>query len=770
MKEFENSQGTWRWAVGAGLLTFVFHALVALWLPLPTFRKYSLAAEQYLSGELPQERLMDFSPLYFHASVLAERLFAQPEKVMEWLQIGLVAVAAALFGVLLMRRFVRPLALGILVVMAFDRHLLVYERVLEPEAILLFLMLVVLTLLEVKHRAAPWVAGCAAGLALATRPTFLPVFLLVPLYFRWREGAALAPAPAEPMGARWWRRGLAFVLPVVAMLALLAMRAQMATGDPRTPLMNPGTVFFEGNNPLSHGTSAIYPPVVLNYVRHAGKSPDSAHEHYRTVARAAAGRHLSIAEVNSFWLDRALAHLRAEPWRAVSLWTEKLGRVFHAFSWHDIPSAWMYDLRLPFPTVSFALLAALALPGALFEVRRWRGSLLFYVLAASQIGVMVVFYVSARQRLVLLPAMLYFAAVTLEWVFKHRRRALPLLLLVALFTLTLSLPDDAQRDEVHKREGHLETDQLLQEIRARSRTAPLAHHSELAVQAVVASPWWLDWLYPAYFPRHLGSLEKRVVDALTEASDGVPSIDTFDLATMEVRVGRLERAERRLGLLTDAEVKAYRGGRQPSSPHMLLGRARALMGDREGALEILGEALERTPGDPFVLAELFVLTEEPRYREQLEAYWSAPDVFYLLGKALMAHGRNRDAAQVLTSLVERLEDFRDARVLLAAALGKSGDFEAAAGHFLRAMEQVSEPLLEGDAIVEVFRQWSAAHPEQFETQLYTARVLHHHGHFREALKRFQRLAPPPARQMEVAQEMAKLKRELEAVDGVDSAP
>jgi hypothetical protein len=758
----KNPQKRWRWAAGAGLTTFALHGLIALWLPLPSFRKYSLAAEQYLTGALPQERLMDFSPLYFHLSVLLERLVGQPEKVLEWLQIGLAALAVGLFGLLLLRRFPRPLALGALLVMMLDRHLLVYTRILEPEALLLFLVLVVLVALQAEHRAAPLVAGLAAGLALATRPTFLPVFLLVPLYFRWR-----ATTSGEE-NRRWRHQGLIFALPVLTALLLLAARAQVLTGNFRAPLMNPGTVFFEGNNALSHGTSAKYPPVVLNFVRHAGYVPDSAHQHYRAVARAAAGRHLSIAEVNSFWFDRTLAYLRAEPGRAVALWAEKLGRVFHGFSWHDIPSAWVYDQRLPLPTLSFALLAALALPGALFEARRWRQSRFFYVLAGSQISVMVVFYVSARQRLILLPAALYFAAVTLEWMVQKRFRALPLLLLVAFLTLSLSLPDDPQRDEVRQRQSHLATDRLVQEIIQLGATEPLAHHAHLAVQAVVASPWWLDGLNPAFFPRHRGSLQQQVVNSLTQASDGVPSIGEFDLAEMELRVGRVKSAEQRLTRLVDAEIVVYRGSRQTSLPRMLLGRARALLGDSEGGVRVLQEALERSPGEPFVLSDLFVLTQDPFYRERLDAYWSGPDVHYLLGRAFLAHGRNREAAQELTTLVDQLGDFRDARVLLAAALGGVDEIDAAAKHFLKAMRQVSEPLLEEEAIVDIFRRWSAAHPESFEAQLFAARVLHHHGYFREALGRFQNLSIPPGRHIEVAQEIDTLQQELSPASGVHS--
>ena len=159
--------------------------------------------------------------------------------------------------------------------MALDRHLLVYARILEPEVCLLFCLLAFLWLLDQKTRLAPWLAGGSAALCLAIRPTFLPAFLLVPLYY-WLRGD-----PGKP----WRGKSSAFLAPVAAVL-LLALRASAVTGDPRTPMMNPGTVFFEGNNPLSQGTSAIYPPVVLAFVRHSGDEPDPAHQHYRRIARA----------------------------------------------------------------------------------------------------------------------------------------------------------------------------------------------------------------------------------------------------------------------------------------------------------------------------------------------------------------------------------------------------------------------------------------------------------------------------------------------------
>ncbi len=740
-----------------GLATLALHSLIAWLYPLPgAFRKYSLAAEQYLVGELADERLMDFSALYFHLSVWAERLLPAPETTLIWLQIVLAAASTALLFRLFERRLGAAWATASALVMALDRHFLVYARILEPEVLLLFCLLAFLWLLDEKTVWGPWLAGGAAALCLAIRPTFLPAFLLVPLYYLWRG----------EQGRPWLRISIAFLTPVAAMLLLLALRADAITGDVGTPMMNPGTVFFEGNNPLSQGTSAIYPPVVLAYVRHSGEEPDPAHQHYRMVARAASGRELTIPEVNAFWSQLTVRFIREEPGRWISLVGVKLKRAFHGFRWHDVPPAWKLDQRLFFiPAMPFALLSAFAFAGALFEAHRWRESLLYYTVAGLQLAVMLVFYVSARQRLVLLPALLYFAAIGARRLV--RERAWAWLLLVALLAVTFSLPDDAMADESYRRRGWRETEHRLEQVREASRSQPLALHSELAVEAVASAPWWLDWLRPAYFPHDTGTLEERVAGLLASRrlQGRMSTPADFDLASVHLAAGQLAEARQLLEPLSELGQSVYRGGRHASEPLILLGRANALDGDRDRAVELLKQALERSPGDPFALAELIALGEGG-YQKQLQIYWSPLDAQYLLGRALLVHGRPEDAAQALGFVIDRLKDFRDARVLLAAALGASGRLEEGSRHYLEATRIRPEPILAGDEISELFRAWSAVHPEGLEARLYAAQVLHRHGHFTEALGLLEKLVAPAHLTDAVEREKEKIRQAL----GIPAAP
>lgn len=746
------------WPVRVALLTLLCHSLIVVGFHIPgVFRKYNLAAEQYLSGELPVERLMDFSPLYFHVALAAERFVAAPEAVLHGLQLVLVAISAGFLFALLRRRFSAPLSAVAVVTLGIDRHVVVYERLLEPEVCLLFFLLGFLFFAEREDSRSPWIAGIFAALGLATRPTFLPVFLLVPLAF-WLRGAR---------GRRLLARAAAFAVPVAAMLLVLMLRAAAITGDPRTPVMNPGTVLFEGNNPLSRGTSAIYPPTVLSIMGHAHSVPDSGHEVYRRVARAATGKDLSIAEVNAYWSERTWHYIRAEPRRTLRLVLAKLVRSFHNFRWHDISLAWNYDEIILIPPVPFALVSALALIGALFEVHRWRTSLLIYAIGGAQLTVMLVFYASARQRLVLLPPLLYFAAVAVDEVRRRGwRRSLLLGSLVVLLAITLMVPNDLIRDESYRRRGLVEAERLVKEIRGKTRDAPLARHAELAVAAMAAAPWWLDWMRPAYFPQEERSLEERVAEALAaQRSAGgyrawVP-VD-FDLAVLLLRAGRLEEAEGLFEPLAAGRREVYRGAKQPSEPLFYLGRAAALRGDRELAIERLRGALERSPGNPFVLAELIALSDDPRYQKGLLGFGSSLDAQFLLGQALLVHDRPKEAAAAFGFVVRRLPEFREGRIHLAAALGSAGRIDEGAEQYLEAVRELQEPILLSRYIAELFRRWAALHPDRPLVQLFAARVLHQHGRFREALDLLVKLDPPEHLRAKVAEESERIRAAIAA--------
>ena len=712
------------------LATLALHSLIAWLFPTPVaFRKYALAAEQILSGQLPAERLMDFSPLYLQISILCERLFSQPELALTWIQIFLVALSNGLLYALFRQRFSAALAALAVGVLAFDRHVLIYEQVLEPEAWVLFFLIAILFFLG---RDRPLLAGLAAALSLATRPNLLPVFALVPLdmYFRGLRHRPLL------------RSTLAFGLPIALMFGLLMVRAHRITGDATTPVMNPGTVFFEGNNPLSRGTSAVYPPAVLTYVHHGAEIPDSAHHFYRVVARAETGEDLSIAEVNAFWSGKAMAFIRDEPLRFSRLLLDKLVNAFHSFRWHDVPSAWRHDLRLYVPTVPLALVSALALLGLLLESSRWRDSLLFYALILAQLGVMLVFYVSARQRVPLLPALLYFALIAIEAIRREKSGRILALVLVGTVTLALMLPSDLTRDESYREQGLIATDQILGLFRDPAQPQPLAQNADLVLEALANSPWWLEWIRPAGLPQDDRPLEQQLADVLEDRNGG-SAPERFDRALIQSQAGRDTEATQELESLRQEGTLFYRKAFSPSDPALLLGRLAAQRGEPAAAQNYFEGVLTRSPGDPFALAELAALNDDEASRARLERYFSTLDAHLLIGRAMLLHGRPAEAEAEFRAVVERLPDFREGYLMLAVAVGSSGRLDEAVRIYRDGIRFGVEPVQFSTATVEIFRRWAQAYAEEPRAQLFTAQVLHQHGRLREAAARLEAIENPP---------------------------
>lgn len=743
----------------ATLLTLLLHAGLAWWLPMPgLFDKYGLAARQYLAGTLPGERLMDFSPLYFHLSVLAERLVSRPDLLLQGLQIVLAAASVGLFYRLLRHRFSTFWATAAAACLAIDPLLLVYERILEPEAFQLFFLLAFMVTLDSRRSLAPWLAGGLAALCLATRPTFLPAFLALPLFYRWRFGNAEDAPP-------WKRAGTAALVPVVLVLVLLGWRAHSATGDWRSPAMNPGTVFFEGNNPLSRGTSAIYPPVVLQLIQQSQRSiPDSGHAHYRQVARADAGPSLTPRQVNAYWSEKAWSFLRDEPRAFLDRIFTKVLYALHDFRWHDVSAAWSYEPRLPFPAVPFALLAALALFGSLFEARAWQQSLLFYILGGVQLAVMVVFYVSARQRLAVLPAVIYFAVVAAERFAKQRRgRILGLTMTLAL-TVALWLPDAAMRDEAYRRQSFRAAEPLFDEARAISVDQPAAGSQRQIIAGLVMAPWWLDRIYPSYFPRSSGRLEDLVYGALEERIVPLAFEDShlFDVASLALRTQDPWHEDALRPLLEGDATPVYRGGWQSSEPSLQLAQRAISLGQHDAARHHLETALQRTPGDPFVLAEMVALDGDEAARQTLLDYWSAADANLLIGTAQLRLGKFELAIQTLGELHGSLAEFRDGGVYLAAALAGAQRIDEGAALYLDVAAEHPEPILRPEDIIGLFHRWAESHDADPRVVFYAAQILHRHGDFEGALKWLDHLPPPPGFDAVWQQERRRLEANMAA--------
>jgi Flp pilus assembly protein TadD len=188
--------------------------------------------------------------------------------------------------------------------------LLFFETKLYPEAVGATLMLLVFDQLVAPARA--WALGLACGLLVLVRSE-ASLLAAVAVYRVWNAGE---------LGRPRVRRIAVLLVPVVLCVALAAARNSRIAGTfVASPTATGGLVFYFGNNPNAHG--GYGQPDGF-----AGSAGSIVQESAlaRRVAEEAAGRPLTVPEVDRWWWRRGLAYLAGDPAHALALLGEKLGR------------------------------------------------------------------------------------------------------------------------------------------------------------------------------------------------------------------------------------------------------------------------------------------------------------------------------------------------------------------------------------------------------------------------------------------------------------
>jgi len=381
------------------------------------FAKYLIFADRILAGQIPRDRLADLSPGYLWF-IVAMRAAGASFSAIRTLQIIFVSVAALLCGVAA-RRFGTIAMIAAPLLLLGSRAALVCATEAEPETLILLLGSAALALLS---RTRPG-AGLLIGLASICRP----VMML----------AAAAIASVE----RSWKLILAAAVPVLIMLTINVA----LTGD--AVLMDPGTVFYEGMNPSATGYEGVQPRIV-NDIERTSNEPDYLHVAYRIVASRATGRALTRGQSNRFWTGKALAFARAYPAAALRLTLRKLLFAVHSYDAYDLSTMARKDFLLArYPFIPFGLLIALAGAAVMLARERRRELMPFVAFALAGLIVLVAFYVTARQRNAILPALVVLAAIGVDEIV--RRRRVIAAIVVGFIAVLLSINGPAQIEDAN---------------------------------------------------------------------------------------------------------------------------------------------------------------------------------------------------------------------------------------------------------------------------------------------------------------------------------
>ncbi len=609
------------------------------------FTKYTEIAGEILAGHTPYDRLGDLSTGYLWFVVLCLGPLGFDFVALRTAQIIGVSLAAAFCGAAAWRRWGLPAGIATTVILLVSRAALVNATEIEPETLILVLSSIGLSLVVASNRLdLRVVAGIALGLAVVTRPSvLLPVVLMI-VGLTWKAQAQ--------------RRFLA-ILPLILGVALpvLAIRLAM-TWTSGTPPMNPGTVLSEGWNPVATGYLGEAPAVVKD-IEHSLGLPDGLHVASRVVAVRATGRPLSPKTANEYWSKRALAFVRNEPAAALKLALRKAALALHSYDAWDLKTLQRKSEGLSRgPFLAFGMMAALAALGLLFGWRHpWTPALGLWVVGGW--WVMILFYVTARQRNLLLPAIALLTGVAIRetanaWRTGRRRTVFIALAAVLLISVILSLDGTAQREDRH-------TWRLLEAQETATHEAKTAQREEEAAAWMARAATFLD--RPALATADPSAVDKEIQMQLTQPQ---PPQRYFDLALVMIEIGRPADAENLLQTLETQGYQPRRGARWCSSTSYHMARCRLMASRTSEARSLIERAHRQAPGDPRILALQAVLSELAGNSVEFEASRRALNAMFdpftadqALAQAYRDSGQPSAAAPLLAKIRDTLPEWTD---------------------------------------------------------------------------------------------------------------
>lgn len=628
------------------------------------FTKYLVFADSILAGNIPHDRLGDLSAGYLWLMVVL-RWFGLGRDGILFVQSVFVTLAAVCVALTAHKIRGTIAAISAFVLVLGSQAAFLNASDFEPETLILLLNAAAFFFILNGDRARSanvWresLGGLALGLSVVTRPTAILLVAVIFVWLMWRRRDVVWPESAAR--GRQLRSSLPIAFLAGALLPIAAVAAVNARLGAVGTIMDPGTVFYEGMNPLASGYSGVQPRIVGD-LEPAFEGPDTLHVTYRIVASRALGRTLNRDESNRYWIGKSLAFAREYPFVAARLVLKKAYLSFHAYDAYDLAPMELKRRELRgYLWLSPALLFAFALGAAIPERLRDMSGVLFALLVMSALP-MTVFYVTARQRNAVLPAAAILAATGVARLTrllqeKKRKQLAGVTLAIVVLSLGLSVRTAEQREDRFAWSTFFEFRKALAAAERASAAGDLQSARFLRATAFTRRP---D--VPIQTRR-----DDVIAVAVADLKRGVEVPRLFSLALSLADFGVWDLSHSILSSLQAEGYKPWRRANAVSSVAYHLARAQFHLTPRRENRSMVRNAGEEAPGDADVLAltMLTIPSQRVRCRRLLSELHDPFTADVAIARAAIDLKRNAEARLILQRVVARVPEWERPRHLLA---------------------------------------------------------------------------------------------------------
>jgi tetratricopeptide (TPR) repeat protein len=737
------------------IAAFAFYSLIVFGLfPSTQNSNYSLAAENYRSGKLQAEDLLDFSPLYLHVHVAAQSLMGNSVIPIQWLQILLTAFSIGIFFRILLRFFPLWLSVAGSVALLMQRSLIISAHSLDPESIVIFLLLAFLYLAGGKSFISHLLAGIFLALMIMVRPDFSMLILIVPIFFlvaNFERHNALISS-------------LVCAAPAVTALAAIWFQQAMTIGYFSWWIFVPGNAIYEGNNPITTGLSAVYPPVVEDVSQMHPNKIDDREKTYRRFARSITQLNLTTAEVKRYWSTKSIHFLQQNPHQFWVLLGNKAFYFFHDYQWHESPAIFANEMQLResgIPAAPFGVFSALAIAGFWLGAKFWRQWLLFYAAFFLQFIFILNLYLSARFRAPLIPLFIFFGLAAIHGFVIRWKNALWLILILPaswfFHNTTNFINEETRMLRAVRNSDH--SNQIAYQKRAANQWIEAA---EAASRSLADAPFLLDYRRPSSL---LYETENYFLSGLELIPANNPQ-NIFDRGFLSLYANLPGQAEIAMQQVAKSGWHFKRDQYQSSQPLYYLARSSWMRGNKKEAETRLRATLKQSPGDPWTLAALYVITNDNSFRQKLFDYFDYIDAYFFVGEAALEFDNPETGINAWTYVLQQIPEYRKARIFLAGALTTANRLDHAESVYRSALHVSTDPAMREKEILTLFLKLSERNPENPERLYMYGYVLRQFGHYQEALV-IQQLAAEKSQSPAIKAEIAALQMVLSQVAASD---
>ncbi len=392
---------------------------------------YHLKALKLLNEGWLGESAFYQAPLYPYFLAVIYKIFGQKLLIVQGIQIALSIATVWLIYKIGESLFNRKVSILSAVFCAIYGPFIFYSvLILKVTLSLFFSCLFILTLLrsyDSPKKSVIFIGGILLGINIALRGNYL---LLYPAAALW-----ILLAFSKVKIVNRFINLFVFTMGMVLCVFPMTLRNYVLSGDFVLTSYQAGANFYIGNNPNAKGNYTL-----LEFVK---ANPEFEETDFRRKAETLAGYPLKPSEISQFWFKKTLNYITAFPKKFIRLLGTK---TFLFFNNYEIPDNYDYQFlktltpALNIGFLSFGIVFLLAAAG--ISLFLWTGPkfYLMYGFIIAYAASVILFFVTSRYRIPIVPILLPFSAMfALEGSKQIRQISRKHLTLLSVFLFAIAL-------------------------------------------------------------------------------------------------------------------------------------------------------------------------------------------------------------------------------------------------------------------------------------------------------------------------------------------